>query len=180
MNSPTTRSSALFSSVFVMLLSWTASAQLSSDKLFEEFYGKKGVTSYVINKSMLQLFTDASSSEDSKEFKDLVSQIDKIVIMTVESDSENPNRSSDFYKKTKGAIPKTYKQLMQVKKETEIVTIYMDEKNDKVREVIMLISEPKNTVLMSISGDLDLVKLAELSEKMNISGFENLNSIDKK
>jgi hypothetical protein len=180
MNNPLKRSSAFFTLVFVGLMSLTAAAQLSSDKLFEEFYGKKGVTSYVINKSMLQLFTDASSSEDSKEFKDLVSQIDKIVIMTVESDSENPNRSSDFYKKTKGAIPKTFKQLMQVKKETEMVTIYMDEKNDKVREVIMLISEPKNTVLMSISGDLDLVKLAELSEKMNISGFENLNSIDRK
>ncbi len=180
MNNPVKRSSALFSLAFAMLLSWSASAQLSSDKLFEDFYGKKGVTSFVINKSMLQLFTDASSSEDTKEFKDLVSQIDKIVIMTVESDSESPNRSADFYKKTKGAIPKSYKQLMQVKKETEMVTIYMDEKNDKIREVIMLISEPKNTVLMSISGDIDLAKLAELSEKMNISGFENLNSIDKK
>jgi hypothetical protein len=180
MNNPLKRSSAFFTLVFVGLMSLTAAAQLSSDKLFEEYYGKKGVTSFVIGKSMLQVFANANGSVDSKEFKELVSQIDKIVIMTVDSDSENPNRSSDFYKKTKGAIPKSYKQLMHVKKEKETVTIYMDEKNDKVREVIMLISEPKNTVLMSISGNLDLAKLSELSEKMNISGFENLNSIDKK
>jgi pentose-5-phosphate-3-epimerase len=155
-------------------------AQLASDKLFEDHYGKKGVTSFVINKSMFQLFANVNSSTELQEFKEIVSQLDKIVIMTVESDEEQPKRAEDFYKKTKGSIPKSYKQMMHVKKEKETVTIYLDEKNDKIRELVMLIGEPNSTVLLSISGNIDLEKLAKLSEMMDISGFENLDLNQKK
>lgn len=163
-----------------IMISACSYAQLASDKLYEDYYGKKGVTSFVINKSMFQMFANVDGSNDVQEFKELVTQLDKIVIMTVESDAEQPERAEDFYRKTKNNMPKSYKQMMHVKKENETVTIYLDEKNDKVKEVVMLIGEPKNTVLMSISGDIDLEKLSELSEKMNISGFENLDIKQKK
>lgn len=153
--------------------------QTASDQLFEKYSGKDGYTSIHITQYMFQLFADLDTDEEMKEFTEMASSIDRMKILTVDSDSLNPRRAQDFFKDATNTLPiKQYQELMVVKDGEQTVQMLIQEEGKMVSEFLMLVNDDHETVVISITGNIDLNQLARMSSKMNIDGLENLQELE--
>lgn len=77
-------------------------------------------------------------------------------------------------------------ELMRVKDKGSNVSIYIRKgnKEDIVNELAMFVNDvnsaKKQTVIMSLTGNIDLNKVYRLTEQMNIPGGEHLKNNKKK
>jgi len=174
------KKTALFFAV-VISFSIASFAQTESDALFERYSGMDGFTSVHITQYMFQLFADIDTESEMEEFREMAAQIDRIKILTAENDSANSSRAKSFYSELKKTIPlDKYEELMVVNDGDEQVRMYIIKNGKNISEFLMLVSEPTTAVMISISGDIDLDKLAALSKTMNIEGLEGLDTLNTK
>jgi|LGVF01.1.fsa_nt_gb hypothetical protein len=150
-------------------------AQNSND-IFKKFKGKEDVTTVSISKYMFSLFSDVETDDaDSQEFLELVQTLDGMKILT----TENVSISHEVIESVQKHMDKSgFKELMTVEENGKDVVFKIKEEGKKVSELIMLVNEGDQVVFMSITGNIDLKKISQLSKKMNISGLEDLEDID--
>jgi hypothetical protein len=159
----------------------TLYAQSESDALFDRYSGQEGYTSVHITKYMFQLFADIETESEMEEFREMAAQIDRIKILTAEDDSTSNSRAAKFYREINKSIPlDKYEELMVVNDGDEQVHMYIIKNGKNISEFLMLVSEPESSVMISITGDIDLDKLAALSKTMNIDGLQGLDTLKTK
>lgn len=145
------------------------------DDLFEKYNGREGFTSVYISSKMFSLLSRIDSED--QDFQNLVNRIKGIRILTIDSakNVSGINLSSELLKKlnTSG-----YEELMTVKEENEEVRFMIREIGGKIAELVMITGGEGSSVV-SISGDLDLKTIADLSGKMGIEELENLEKVKK-
>ena len=145
------------------------------DDLFEKYNGREGFTSVYISSKMFSLLSRIDSED--QEFQNLVTRIKGIRILTIDSakNVSGINFSSELLRKlnTSG-----YEELMTVKEENEEVRFMIREIGGKIAELVMITGGEGSSVV-SISGDLDLKTIADLSGKMGIEELENLEKVKK-
>ncbi len=93
--------------------------------------------------------------------------------------TENVSISHEVIESVQKHMDKSgFKELMTVEENGKDVVFKIKEEGKKVSELIMLVNEGDQVVFMSITGNIDLKKISQLSKKMNISGLEDLEDID--
>lgn len=162
--------------ILLSVMTVTVTGQRSPvDDLFEKYNGREGFTSVYISSKMFSLLSRIDSED--QEFQNLVNRIKGIRILTIDSakNVSGINLSSELLKKlnTSG-----YEELMTVKEENEEVRFMIREIGGKIAELVM-ITGGEGTSIVSISGDLDLKTIADLSGKMGIEELENLEKVKK-
>ena len=164
----------MFTLLTVMTVTLTAQRS-PVDDLFEKYNGREGFTSVYISSKMFSLLSRIDSED--QEFQNLVNRIKGIRILTIDSAKNitGINLSSELLKKlnTSG-----YEELMTVKEENEEVRFMIREIGGKIAELVMITGGDGSSVV-SISGDLDLKTIADLSGKMGIEELENLEKVKK-
>ncbi|MEL6592697.1 MAG: DUF4252 domain-containing protein, partial [Bacteroidota bacterium] len=68
-------------------------------------------------------------------------------------------------------------ELMSMSENGVEFRFYKTEAGDKISEVVMVGYDSQNFMLVSVTGDIDLQAIAELSQSMNIPGFENFDKL---
>ena len=170
---------------FIMLMTITGlSAQVKSsvEKLFDQYAGQDGYTTVYISKYMFDMFRTASEKNqaDKDEMERVLSKLDGIKILVKEADSLHPDAGINFYKELMKELPvKEYKELMVIKEHGTDVKFLVKENDDRISELLLVTGGPKENVLISITGDIDLKSISSLSKAMNIEGMENLDKINK-
>ncbi len=148
------------------------------DGVFEKYSGKQGYTSVYITKYMFELFAEINNDDELKEFQDITSSLESIKILTtsVESTAE---QMKELKKALTDKLPKAqYKDLMIIKEDGTDVSFKIRKEGSKIIELMMVADNKLQTVLIYLSGDINLKKISKLSKSMNVSGFEYLNRID--
>lgn len=173
--------------IAIMLCSLVGFSQTS---IFDKYDGNEEVTTVIVNKKMFELMAKfGGSSEEAKEYTNMVGGLIGLKVFT----TENPDVALDMrntvesYKKSS-----QLSELMRVNDKEAQVIIYIKEGKDDehVEELLMFVNEIGKTldgvegfeaeaVVVSLVGDIDLNKISELTEKMNISGSEHLKSSSK-
>jgi hypothetical protein len=113
---------------------------------------------------------------ENQEYFDMIKTLNGLKVFITE-DSEV---AEEMAKVAEGYISSSkMEELMRVKEDDSNVKIYVlpgaDE--DHVNELLMLATDggsSKQTVLMSLSGNIDLNQLAVLTEKMNLPAATNV------
>lgn len=143
------------------------------DDLFDKYNGREGFTSVYISSKMFSLLARIDSED--KEFQNLVTRIKSIKILSIDSARNilGVNLCTELLKKldTSG-----YEELMTVKEEKGEVRFMIHEVNGKIAELVM-ITGGYGSSIVSISGDLDLKTIAELSGKVGIEELDNLEKV---
>jgi len=166
--------------LMIVLAANTLSAQNSPvDRLFDKYADKNGFTSVFISKQMFELFAAKDmASRDSEEYKNALSGIKSIKILTVEDSVLN--RSINFFKEIGKEIPlEEYSTLMVIKEKNQDLRMMVREKNGKITEFLML-GGGNDNVLISIVGELDLNSISKISKAIDLQGLDNLEQLDKK
>lgn len=147
------------------------------DGIFEKYSNQKGFTYVNITPDMFDLFSDKTNTKDSSKFMELVKGLTGIKVLTYE---KSGTKIKAIYEEVLKNIPKgLYKELMVVKSENTNVKFLIHKENNKIMELVLLVSEENQFALISITGDIDLKKVKKLSKQMNIKGLDNLDDLKR-
>lgn len=162
------------------MVSWAQNA-------FDSFEDEKDVTSVVVTKNMFKLLSkmDLNSSDpEAQEYLKMVNGLDNIKIFTTENPAMAQKMDAAVSKYVAGSS--NLGELMRVKDEGKNIKFYSkDGKNENyVSELLMhldgMVDGKPMTVIMSITGNIDLKQISKLTEDLKVPGSEQLKNIDKK
>ena len=151
-----------------------------SQSVFDKFQNADNIAAISINKGMLSWganMADEDQDQDTKDFISLAKSIDGIKIFV----SEDTKASADMAATMKKHVKQSgLEQLMRVKDGDTNVKFYIKSGRNanKVKELVMFVTgidseetgnHPKfETVLLTMTGDIDLDKVGSLTNKMNL------------
>lgn len=150
-----------------------------SQSIFDKFEDMEDVGAVIINKGMIDLIAtmgDGHGDAEAQEFIDMAKNLNGLKIFTTE-DAAAASKMSDAVKKHLRSA--SLEELMRVKDKDVNVKFYIKngKRKDHVSELLMFVSGMKDlkvegrnfeTVLVSITGDIDLNKIGTLTKKMNL------------
>lgn len=169
----------LLTMAILPMISWGQNA-------FDSFENEKDVSAVVVTKNMFKLLSkmDLNSSDpEAQAYLNMVNNLENIKIFTTENASI-AKRMDDAVAKYI-ASSKDLGELMRVKEDGKNIRFYSKEgKNENfVSELLMhlegTIDGKSTSVIMSITGDLDLRQISKLTEELKVPGSEQLKNIDK-
>jgi hypothetical protein len=162
-----------------------------SQSLFDKYEDLDEVTSVVVNKSMFNLLSKIDVEVDdpeAKDFMDIAKSVNSLKVFTTEDKNIGAEMKASVDKYLKSA---SLEELMRIKDKEANVKFYIKsgKDDDHVSELLMFVTGMKNieveangrkfeTVLLSLTGDIDLNKINSLTKKMNLP--EELNKAGKK
>lgn len=162
-----------------------------SQSTFDKYEDLDNVSAVVVNQSMFRLLSNIDVEVDdpeAKDFMDIAKSLKNLKVFI----TEDKNISADMLK-TMNQYLKSAKleELMRVKDKDANVKFYIKSGKDEnhVSELLMFVTGIDNvdvevngrkfeTVLLSLTGDIDLRKIGSLTKKMNLP--EQLNEAGKK
>ncbi len=183
----------------ILLLAITiAPISLSAQSFFDKYEDMNGVTSGAVTQKMFSLLTrfqlDLDNPEEQAIF-DAVKKIKSVKILATAEETISVQMSTDVKKHVSEF---KLEELMRFKDGNQTVKFYIKgEKNDNiVSELLMFVSGLKEitksqnitingkdrmveTVLVSVTGDIDLREFSKIAELMNVPGTEQLKKVSK-
>lgn len=166
--------------------------------VFDQFEDLENVSSVVVNQKMFKMLADLQinlEDPESQEVMELVKNITSLKVLTTgdEKVSNDMNAAVSKYLKSDNL-----EELMRMKDGDKTVNFYVREGKDDnhVKELLMFVNGLKEvtkdanitingekreieTVLLSLTGDIDLRQISKLTSKMNIPGGEQLEKAGK-
>ncbi|WP_273567239.1 DUF4252 domain-containing protein [Maribacter halichondriae] len=163
-----------------------------SQSIFDKFEDMNDVASVTINSSMIRLAGNLAAldddDQDAQDFKDIAHSLDGLKVFI----TQNADVAEDM-----GATVKKYlkssslEELMRIKDKDTNVKFYIKQGSDEdhVSELLMFVSGISDSdidingrkfesVLVSMTGDIDLNKIGSLTKKMDLP--HDLNKAGKK
>ncbi len=161
--------------------------------VFDKFEDVNDVTSIIVTKNMFKLLAQIDVDSDDpevKEYMNLVDNLDNIKIFI----TDNPEVSAQMKADVTAYVNKNSKlsELMRVKDEGKNIKFYSREgaSENYVSELLMFMEgkdiqmddklQGDGTIIMSITGNIDLKQVSKLTKDLNVPGSEELKNIDDK
>jgi hypothetical protein len=152
-----------------------------SQSMFDKFEDLDNVSAVVVNESMFKLLSKINVEVDDKEaqdFMDIAQNLKNLKVFITEDKKISSEMQIAMEKYLKSS---SLQELMRVKDKDANVKFYIKSGKDEdhVSELLMFVTGIKNgnmeindrkfeTVLLSLTGDIDLNKIGSLTQKMNL------------
>ncbi len=170
--------------VFVIMLFITGTIVVSAQtSIFNKFEDLNEVTSIVVTQEAFKLMKNlGGKTPEAKEYQDLISGLSELKVLTTENAKIAADMQTSFNSYISSA---KLTELMRVKDKGSNVSIFIKKgaKEDFVSELVMFVKDghasKKETVILSLTGNIDLNKVYRLTEQMNIPGSEQLKNTKK-
>ena len=163
-----------------------------SQSIFDKYEDMDHVGSVTVNKSMIRLAGNLAAmdedDEDAQEFKSIAQGLSGIKVFITEDKKISADMGATVKKYLKSS---SMEELMRVKDKDTNIKFYIKngKDDDHVSELLMFVSGINHdeldidgrkfeSVLVSLTGDIDLNKIGSLTKKMNLP--KELNAADKK
>ncbi len=156
---------------------------MNAQSQFDKFEDIDGVTSVIVNQKAFAMMSKIGAESDD-EYLNLIKNITTLKVFATEDTSV----SKQMEVEVKSYLVKAnLEELMRVKDGNSNVKIYVKEgKNeDFVKELFMFVKDGDDksghaqTVIIYLTGDIDLKQISKLTEKMNLPGGEHLEKVNK-
>ncbi|QWX82618.1 DUF4252 domain-containing protein [Cellulophaga sp. HaHaR_3_176] len=165
-------------SLIIILMAMLPSIGVSQS-LFDKYEDSEKVTSVIVSKSMFNLLSKIDVEVDDAEaqnFMDIAKSVSSLKVFTTEDKIIGSDMAASVSSYLKSS---SLEELMRIKDEDANVKFYVKsgKDDDHVSELLMFITGVKNvnvdgrkfeTVLLSLTGDIDLNKINSLTSKMNL------------
>jgi len=162
-----------------------------AQSIFDRFEDLDEVSSVVVNKNMFNLLVKMDVDVDdpeAQEFMDIAKSLSGLKVFVTEDKAVSADMKATVDKYLSSA---SLEELMRVKDKEANVKFYIKNGKDEdhVSELLMFVTGIKNvdvdindrqieTVLLSLTGDIDLTKIGALTKKMDLP--DELNKAEKK
>jgi hypothetical protein len=169
--------------IILILALLMASLSINAQSPFDKFENQDDVNSIIINKKMFELIAKTKSKEkDKAQLLAMVKKLDQIKIYTSESIAKGKEMKAvaeSYIKSSK------LDELMRTNNGGKNVKIYVKSgvSDSVIKELFMFIegdSKERNTVVLSLVGDMNLDEISELTEILNLPGKEEIKKASEK
>ncbi|KAA1242791.1 DUF4252 domain-containing protein [Aquimarina sp. RZ0] len=154
---------------------------------FDKYEDMNDVSSVVVTSKMFKLLSKLdleSNDQEVKEYINLVENIKNIKVFATENKGIGQKMKADVETYLKGS---TLDELMRVKSDGKNVKFYSKpgKNEDFVSELFMFMEGMENdggpnTVILTITGDIDLKQVSKIADHLNVPGGEELKKVKKK
>lgn len=147
------------------------SMNISAQTTFESLEANKNITTVVVSQKMFQMLSKIDSKDaDAKEFMEVANKLKGMKIFTTENTTAAAQMKTEALAYVKTAA---LSELMRVKDKAQNVKFYTKGGKDanNVAELLMLVEPTENskqTVVLSLTGDINLNKIGVLTKNMNL------------
>ena len=167
--------------------------------LFDKYEDLDAVTSVVVNQKMFNMLAQIDVQTDdpeADEFLSMVKNLNNLKVLTTGDSKIASQMQADVEKYLKTA---NLEELMRIKDGDQTVNFYVKSGKDEnhVKELLMFVNGLKEltkneditingkkreieTVVLSLTGDIDLRQVSKLTNKMNVPGGSQLEKANKK
>ncbi|MEH6747120.1 MAG: DUF4252 domain-containing protein [Maribacter arcticus] len=159
--------------------------------IFDKYEDNDKVTFVAMQPKMFQMLGKMSVSSDdpeAKEFFELVNSITSFKVITTDDAAISKDVDSWVTNRLKSS---SFEELMRVRDGGSNVRFYVKEgkDSDHVKELLMFVTGMKDidingkkleTVLLSLTGDINLRSVSKLTDKMDLPGGDQLGKASKK
>jgi len=160
---------------------------VSAQGMFDSYEDENDVTSVVVTKNMFKLLSKIEIESDDPEvaaYLEMVNNLDNIKVFITENESVGARMKADVQKYVSSS--KGLEELMRVKDDGKNVRFYSKQGKDEnhVSELLMFLDGEMDgkdgTVIMSITGNIDLKQISKLTKELNVPGSDELKNVEKK
>ncbi|MFK7832501.1 MAG: DUF4252 domain-containing protein [Winogradskyella sp.] len=181
--------------VAIMLISVTGFSQ----SVFDKFEDLDDVTSVILNQKMFKMLATMGVDMDDPEMKEygkMANNITSFKVFTTGNAKISADMNATVVQYLKSA---DLEELMRIKDGDQTVKFYVKEGKDDnhVKELLMVISGLKEmtkgqnievngkkrefeTIVMTLTGDIDLRQVSKITDQMDIPGGEQLKKATEK
>tara|TARA_B100000929_G_C15483967_1_gene412156 strand:- start:826 stop:1353 length:528 start_codon:yes stop_codon:yes gene_type:complete len=158
----------------------------SQSQNFEKYEDMKEVDAMVMTSKMFKMLAKVDLSEndpEAREYMKLIENLDRIQIYKSSNSNVMSQMATDVKSYLQGG---SLEELMRVNDDGQNIKFYsLPGKNDNyVRELFMFLEGSEDnkpmTVILSITGEIDLSQLSKLTSDLKIPGAEELKKANKK
>lgn len=164
--------------IFIMtsLVSICSDAQNDAiAKFFRQYENNDDFTTISISPKMFKMMSKVKWDDVTPAVKKTINQLTSFRMITTEK-----NGAKLYSEAVQKLNLGTYEEIMTIRDAGENVRFFAKESNNMINELVMLVGSKSEFVLMSLTGVIDLNNIGKLGETLNVSGMENLKSIQKK
>jgi hypothetical protein len=155
-----------------------AFAQDAISKFFSKYQSDETFSQVTVSSKMFGLFTNMEA--DTPEDKEVLEAISKLKGLRILAKQDDRNART-LYKEAFGLIPaKEYEELMSVRDKDKDMKFLIKETGGKISELLMVMGGNSEFMVMSLYGEIDLKQISRIGKKMNVSGLEHLDKMNKK
>ncbi len=156
----------------LLLPALLATLSLYGQNNFEKLEANKDIATTVVSQKMFQMLSKIDSKDaEAQEFMEIANKLKGMKVFATENQAAAAQIKTEALQYVKTAA---LTELMRVKDKSQNVKFYTKggtDTSDKVSELLMIV-EPsessKQTVLLSLTGDISLSKLGVLTKNMNL------------
>ncbi|MCV6630685.1 MAG: DUF4252 domain-containing protein [Flavobacteriaceae bacterium] len=173
--------------ILVIFILCLAPMFAQAQSVFDAFEDVEDVTSIVVSKKMFSLIAKMSTgdSEDAKNLREMSESLTGLKMFA----TDNPEVAKKMKSKVASYLKSaSLEELMRIKEEDATIKFYVREGRDEdhVKELLMFVSEGNinikgediESVVLTLTGDIDLNKIHYLTEQYNLP--KELNEVNKK
>ncbi|MEZ8003232.1 MAG: DUF4252 domain-containing protein [Patiriisocius sp.] len=154
---------------------------------FDSFENEKDVTSVVVTKNMFKLLSKMDLNSNDPEVEDYLKMVDNLETIKIFT-TDNPDVAARMSAKVNSYVASNdeLSELMRVKDDGKNIRFYSKQgtTDTLVSELLMhldgLVEGKAMTVVMSITGTIDLKQIGKLTQELKVPGSEQLKNINKK
>lgn len=153
-----------------------------AQSVFDKYENQEDINAIIVNKKMFSLLSNVNSNDnETQQYINLIKKLDdlKVFITSSEKKSSALKLEADNYSKTAGL-----NELMRFNENGKIVKIYTKPgaSESEVKELLLFMDGvgKEESVLMSITGIIDLNEISVLTDKMKLPGGAELKKLSKK
>lgn len=167
----------LLLSLFLMTAATAFSQNDAINRFFNQYMDDERFTVVFISPKMFNLVSKISTDdEDWENFREVVGGLTGLRVLTADS----IDTGLTLYKEALSKVPANeYAELLTVRDGKENVRIWVKDSGNVIHELLLLVGAPDEFVLLSLTGQIDLDKISELSKDLDIQGVEHLNKVKK-
>ena len=167
----------LIAIVVLMTVISGAYAQDAITRFFNKYQNDESFSQVNVSSRMFGLFTKMEGeTEEDKEVLDAISKLKGLKIIA----KDEARNARELYKEAFALIPtKEYEELMSVRDEDKDMKFMIKEAGGKISELLMVMGGDDEFMVLSLFGEIDLKQVSRIGRKLDVSGLEKLERMDK-
>ncbi len=167
--------------ISALILPVSGLAQSNFNDLYEKYAGQDGFTSINISPEMFKFLSTidmSDSSSDSKQTQNVMQQLEGLKMLVYEK--PEGKEGIDFYEEINRNLSlKDYTELMTVKdSDSDIKFLIKKSGKNKISELLMIVKGEDEVLIMSMTGDIDMNTISDISNSLDMKGMDNLEKIN--
>jgi hypothetical protein len=176
--------------IFILLVSFIPFAGSGQTGLFEEltrkYADRDGFSASRITSDMFDLYVKKRNIDEKSPVYDALKNLDNILVVTQSNwrrgvtggeedkttDDEMHQLLLQHYSRNNFTMLKTEKQM------GEDVKVYLKKNQDKIESLALVTKSPVMTQVIELQGNINLQRVSQLNQALNLRGLENLYKIN--